>query len=259
MSCRVVRSCRTRPRAGLLSSDKRLTLRALPVDPSAIHIVVTVAGSSETPTARALADTSVVAFALSASSAARRLCLCLCLPALQQAPVQKGTTVSSPAAGRSTPRKCGADHARIAGHGRVGLRVASARDSGRPLVNVSSRPASAGAGAGEAAGKWELRGRPNRRPAARPRHRCGSPCRRPGRRFPATAPCGPTSSFSSLSALLLYDRRMRIVRARVQLLQSLALAPCWSRRTVQEILSLVIDPRRAVPVPPCCRPLAVGL
>lgn len=180
-------SCRARlpdTPSGRASSDKRLTLRALPVDPSAIHIVVTVAGSSETPTARALADTSVVAFALSASSAARRLCLCLCLPALQQAPVQKGTTVSSPAAGRSTPRKCGADHARIAGHGRVGLRVASARDSGRPLVNVSSRPASAGAGAGEAAGKWELRGRPNRRPAARPRHRCGSPCRRPGRRFP---------------------------------------------------------------------------
>lgn len=82
VSCRAVRGCRTRPRAGLLSSDKRLTLRALPVDPSAIHIVVTVAGSSETPTARALADTSVVAFAfaLSASSAARRLCLCL--PAL---------------------------------------------------------------------------------------------------------------------------------------------------------------------------------
>jgi hypothetical protein len=181
VSCRAVRGCRTRPRAGLLSSDKRLTLRALPVDPSAIHIVVTVAGSSETPTARALADTSVVAFAfaLSASSAARRLCLCL--PALQQAPVQKGTTVSSPAAGRSTPRKCGADHARIAGHGRVGLRVASARDSGRPLVNVSSRPASAGAGAGEAAGNCAAA-----RIAARPRGRdtdAGLPAGGPGAAF----------------------------------------------------------------------------
>lgn len=185
VSCRAVRGCRTRPRAGLLSSDKRLTLRALPVDPSAIHIVVTVAGSSETPTARALADTSVVAFALSASSAARRLCLCLCLPALQQAPVQKGTTVSSPAAGRSTPRKCGADHARIAGHGRVGLRVASARDSGRPLVNVSSRPASAGAGAGAGAG--EAAGNcAAARIAARPRGRdtdAGLPAGGPGAAF----------------------------------------------------------------------------
>lgn len=183
LSCRVV-SCAVAGHAlGRASSDKRLTLRALPVDPSAIHIVVTVAGSSESPTARALADTSVVAFALSASSAARRLCLCL--PALQQAPVQKGTTVSSPAAGRSTPRKCGADHARIAGHGRVGLRVASARDSGRPQVNVSSRPASAGAGAGAGAG--EAAGNcAAARIAARPRGRdtdAGLPAGGPGAAF----------------------------------------------------------------------------
>jgi hypothetical protein len=83
---------------------------------------------------------------------------------------QMGTTVSipgrvtrhKPEAGRSgqvNPAKCSADLARIAGLGRVGLRVASVRDSGSPRpVNVweALEPfdPSGEAGAGEAV--WEV-------------------------------------------------------------------------------------------------------
>ena len=84
--------------------------------------------------------------------------------------------------GQVNPAERSADHARIAGFGRVRLRVASVRDSGRSTrARAPAWLPFDPSGEQRTRDGRELGGRRNRRPAG-PGHRCGSPCRSPARR-----------------------------------------------------------------------------